>query len=101
MNSSRYHSELVPTAAYTKILMEDTKGLGQRDFKGSKRDFFPFGSWLLSKKAVEAAASVGVDSIGTVKTNAKGFFQAMIEVLTKYWPGGSYIMLRSKPMVPW
>ena len=35
-----------------------------------------------------------------VKNNAKGFFKATIEELTKDWPGGSYIVVRSKPMVP-
>ena len=38
--------------------------------------------------------------IGMVKTNTKGFFKATIEELTKDWPGRSYIMLRSNPMVP-
>ena len=38
--------------------------------------------------------------IGIVKTNTKVFFKATIEGLTKDWPGGSYIVLRIKPMVP-
>ena len=35
-----------------------------------------------------------------VKTNTKGFCKETIEKLTKDWPGGSYLVLRSKPMVP-
>ena len=35
-----------------------------------------------------------------VKTNTKGFCKETIENLTKDWPGGSYLVLRSKPMVP-
>ena len=35
-----------------------------------------------------------------VKTNTKGFRKETIEKLTKNWPGGSYLVLRSKPMVP-
>ena len=38
--------------------------------------------------------------IGMVKTNTKGLCKETIEKLTKYWPGGSYLMLRSNPMVP-
>ena len=38
--------------------------------------------------------------IGMVKTNTKGFFKATIEGLNEDWPGGSYTVLRSKPMVP-
>ena len=35
-----------------------------------------------------------------VKTNTKGFCKDTIEKLTKDWPGGSYLVLRIKPMVP-
>ena len=37
---SRYHLGLGATAACTKILMEETKELGQRALKGSTRDFY-------------------------------------------------------------
>ena len=43
---------------------------------------------------------LGVELIGMVKTNTKGFRKDKIENLTKTWPGGSYLVLRSKPMVP-
>ena len=32
-----------------------------------------------------------------MKTNTKGFCKETIEKLTKNWPGGSYLVLRSKP----
>ena len=54
----------------------------------------------MSKKASEADASIGVDLIGMVKNITKVFCKYMIEGLTKYWPGRSYIVLSSKPMVP-
>ena len=41
-----------------------------------------------------------MDMIGMVKTNTKGFCRDTIEKLTKYFPGGSYLVLRSKPMLP-
>ena len=34
-----------------------------------------------------------------VKTNTKGFCKSMIEGLKKDWPGVSYIVLRSKPIL--
>ena len=71
MNSSRYYLELVSTAAWTKIFLEETKGLGQRALKSSTRYCFIFESWLSSKKAAEAAASIGVDFIGMMKKNTK------------------------------
>ena len=66
----------------------------------STRDCFLLGSWLSSKKTVEAAAYIGVDLIEMVKTNTKAFCKATIEGLMKDWPGGSYIVLRSKRMEP-
>ena len=52
------------------------------------------------KKAAEAAMEMGVELIGMVNTNTKGFCKETIEKLTKDWLGGSYLVLRSKPMVP-
>ena len=43
---------------------------------------------------------VGAKLISMVKTNTKGFCKDTIEKLTKDWPGDSYLVLRSKPMVP-
>ena len=83
MKSIRYHLELGDTAACTKIFMGDKTGLGQRYLKESTKYFFIFNSWLLSKNSVEAAASIGVDLIGMVKTNTKGFCKATVEGSTK------------------
>ena len=43
---------------------------------------------------------VGAELVGMVNTNIKRIFKDIIEELTKDWPGGSYLMLRSKPVVP-
>ena len=85
--SSWYHLELVATAACTKILMEETKGMGQRALKRSTCDCFLFYSWFFSKKVSEVVASIGVDLIGMVKTNTNRFCKATVEVLTKDLPG--------------
>ena len=52
------------------------------------------------KKAAEAATEIGAEFIYIVKKNTKGFCKEAIENITKDWPGGSYLLLRSKPMVP-
>ena len=39
--------------------------------------------------------------IGIVKANKKVFCKENIENFIKDWPGGSYLMLRSKTVVPW
>ena len=100
MKNSRYQHELGSTAACTKQMMEATKGIGQKSIKGETKDCFLFDSWFASKKAAEAAIETRAELIGMVKTNTKGFCKETIEKLTKYWPGGSYLVLRSKPMVP-
>ena len=43
---------------------------------------------------------VGAELISMVKANTKGFCKETIDKLTKNWPGGSYLVLRSNPMVP-
>ena len=43
---------------------------------------------------------VGAELIDMVNTDTKGFCKETIGKLTKDWPGGSYLVLRSKPMVP-
>ena len=73
MKNSRYQQELGATAACTKRMMEETKGIGQKYKKGGAKDCFLFDSWFASKKAAEAAMELGVELIGMVKTNTKGF----------------------------
>ena len=46
------------------------------------------------------AIAAGVDYCGPVKTSHKGFGLATLENLAKYWPGGSYLVLKSTPRVP-
>ena len=62
--------------------------------------FFRFDRWFASKKAVEAVIEVGAKLIGMVKTNTKVFCKDTIENLKRYCPGGSYLVLGSKPMLP-
>ena len=42
---------------------------------------------------------VGAEFIGMVKTNTKVFCKYTIENITKDWPGSSYLVFRSKPIV--
>ena len=78
MKKSRYHQELGATAACTKRMMEETKGIGQNSKKGGPKDCFLFDSWFASKKAEEAAMELGAELIGMVKTNTKGFCKETI-----------------------
>ena len=100
MKHRKYQKEIGSAAAYTKITMEATKGIGQKSIEGGTKYCFLFDSWFASKKAAEAAMEMGAELIGMVKTNTKGFCKETIENLTKYWPVGSYFVLRGKPMVP-
>ena len=100
MENSNYHLQLGATLYCTKIIMEDTKVVGQRDTKGANKGCLLFESWFSSKHLAESAMDVVADMIDMVETNTKGLFKETIENLTKYWPGGSYLLLRSKPMVP-
>ena len=41
----------------------------------------------------------GVNYCEPVKTSNKGFFLATFKMLLKYWPGGSYLVMKSTPIV--
>ena len=86
MKHSKYYKELGATAACTKIMMEETKGIGKKSIKGWTKDCLLFDGWFASKKAAEAAMEVGAEFIGMVKKNTKGFCKDTIENLTKDWP---------------
>ena len=100
MKDSCYQQELGATAACTKRMMEATKEIGQKSIKRGDKGLLLFDSYFASNKAEESAMGVGAKLIGTAKTNAKGFYKDTIENLTKDWPGGSYLVLSSKPMLP-
>ena len=80
--------------------MKATKEIDQRDIRGSTKSCFIFDSWLSSKKSEEAVMGVGLDIIGMAKTRTKLLFRDTIENHINNWPGGVYVVLRSKPMVP-
>ena len=100
MKQSKYQQEIGATAACTKRMMESTKGIGQEYIKWGTNYCLLFDSWFSSKKAAEAVMEVGAELIGMVKTNTKGLCKETIEKRIKDWPEGSYLVLRSKPMVP-
>ena len=80
--------------------MEATKGLFKRNAKGDKNDCFLFESWFASKRSAEDVINVGADMIGMVKNNKKGFCKDTINNMTKYRPGGSYLIPKMKSTVP-
>ena len=43
---------------------------------------------------------VVADIVDMVKTNTKGFCNDNIKNISKYWPGGYYLVLNRKPIVP-
>ena len=100
MKQSKYHQKLGVTESCTKIMLEATKGIGQKYIKEATKDCFIFDNRFSSKKLEEATMEVGADLVGMIKANIKGFCKDIIDNLTKDWPGGSYFMLRSKPIVP-
>ena len=44
--------------------------------------------------------AAGVNYCGPVKMNHKGFCLAALEKLIIYWPGGSYLVMKSTPRFP-
>ena len=83
MKHRKYQNGLGKTSAFTKRMVEATKGIGQKAIKGGKKDCFLFDSQFASKKAAKSKVEVGANSIGMVRTNTKGFCKETIEKLTK------------------
>ena len=81
-------------------MTEAKKGIGKKSIKEGTNYCLIFDSWFASNKVAEAAMEVGAELIVMLKTNTKGFCKETIEKLTKDWPGGSYLLLSNKPMVP-
>ena len=73
-----------------------TKGCGQLK---SNDTYFADG-WFSSVKMAEDAMAAGVDYCGPVNTSYKDFCLATLEKLMKDWPGGSYLVMKSTPIVP-
>ena len=57
-------------------------------------------SWFSGVKVSDEAMDMGVDYWVPVKMSHKGFWQTTLEKLTKEWPVGSYIVMKSNPRVP-
>ena len=56
---------------YMNIIMEVTKGLGQRKYKGVTKDCFLFGSFFPSNISAECVKDLGSGFIGLLKTDTK------------------------------
>ena len=98
MNNIKYHMELGATETCAKRTMGASKGLDLMDVKGIP-SIFIFETFF-SNRSSEYAMDVGFGIIGVVKTNTKLLCKDSIEKITKYWPGGSYLVLKIIYMVP-
>ena len=58
-----------------KRMMEETKGLGQREIKGATKDFFIFESWVSSKMFTKASMDFVADIISMVKTDKEDYLR--------------------------
>ena len=84
------------TAACMKILPITTKWCGQLTL-----NYTYFSDiWFSSVKMAEDSMASRVDYCGPVKTIHKGFCLDTLDHLIKYWPGGSYPVMKSHSIVP-
>ena len=61
---------------------------------------FYFGSCFDSKSSAEDGVHVGAEIIGVVKTTTNLVNEDTNDNLTKYWPGGFYLIIKNKFVVP-
>ena len=55
--------------------------------------------WFSYVKNAEEMIAEGVNYCGPVKTSHKGFCLAKLEKLMRYWPRGSYLVIKCSPRV--
>ena len=96
MKKSKFQSVLGGTTVCMKRLDIATKGCVQL----TSNDTYFADIWLSCVKNSEEMSAAGVDYCGPVKTSHKGFYLSKLEKLMKYWPGGSYLVLKSSPRFP-
>ena len=96
MKTSELQKYLGGTIACMKRLPISTKGCGQL----TSNDTYFADSSFSSVETTEEMKAAGVHYCGLVKTIHKGFCLDTLEKLTKDWPGGSYLVMKSTPRVP-
>ena len=94
MKTSKFQKYLGGTTACIERLAIDNYGCGQLT---SNNTYFS-DSWFSSVKTTEEMADSGVDYCGPVKTSHRVFCLATLEKWMKYWPGGSYLGMKSTPI---
>ena len=100
IKESKYHIYIGSKTACTKRVTKETKGLGQRDTKGSTKDCFLFDRWFYSKMLAESVIDVDTYMVGMIKNNTKLFCKYTIYNLKNYWPRGYCLVLKRKYVVP-
>ena len=105
MNSEKYgkySAEIGATASCVKRSIIATANCGTKmsdrtEAKEKGRpDMFAGDSWFAGGKACMAAAKLGCEFFGPVKTNTSGYPKVEIENIMKDWPSGSWVVLESK-----
>ena len=91
-----FQKYIVDTAECMKILVMAAKGCGQL----SSNDTYCYNSWFSGVKITEESMAAGVDYCGPLKTSHKGSCLDTVGKLMKYWPGWSYLVMKSTPIVP-
>ena len=96
MKTLIFQKNLRETAACMKRLLMDTNG----SVKLTPNDTYFSDRWFSGVKTAEEAMDLGVDYCGPVNTSHKGFCLATLEKFMKYWPGGSYLVMKINTRVP-
>ena len=96
MKISEFQKYLGGNAVCMERLVMATSGCGQL----TSNDTYLSDSWFSYVKNSGGAISARVDYYGPVNTSHRGFCLATLENLMKYWPGGSYLVMKITTIVP-
>ena len=96
MKTSEFQKYLGGTDPCIKRLVISTEGCGQLTLN----ETYFHDSWSSSVKTAEEKIATGVNYCIQVKTSHKVFCLATSEKLMKYYPGGTYLVMKINPRLP-
>ena len=79
-----------------KIIINSTKGFQQFYSNGTLFEDI----WFSGAKKVNGDYEQVLYYCGDIKTSHKVFFLSTLDILMKYWPGRSYLVIKSIPRAP-
>ena len=99
MKKRKYHLDIFSVSDFTKRIMELTKELGHSNMKCSAKDLYVYKVGVPQRGLLNLQCMLALMLLLWLKP-IRLICKDTIKNITKYWPGGYYLTLKRKYMVP-